>query len=151
MIEGMTYEQYLEKNEKMIYSNVGVSMLPLLRQGKDLFIVKKKSSKRCLRGDVVLYRRPPNHYVLHRIIEVNKNSYTILGDNCIKKEYNIKDKDIIGVMTGFVRNGKEYTTSNRLYKLYTRFWLFFNPLRVFLLKCIFKSKRIVGSIIKKAA
>ena len=95
-----------KKNGRLTYTNVGVSMMPLLRQGKDLFIVTKSNGERFSVGDVVLYRRPPNKYVLHRIIEVRRDDYVILGDNCVNKEYGIKDKDIIAVMTGFVRNGK---------------------------------------------
>ena len=90
----MTYEEYLEKNNTLTYTNVGVSMMPLLRQGRDLFTVTKKTGRRCKAGDVVLYRRPPNKYVLHRIIAVRPNDYVILGDNCIGREYGIKDKSV---------------------------------------------------------
>ena len=90
-----TYEDFLEKNGEMTYSNVGISMLPLLKEGRDLFTVRKKGRKRCKKYDVVLYRRPPNSYVLHRIIEVRENDYVILGDNCLNKEYGITDDDII--------------------------------------------------------
>lgn len=127
----MTYEEYLEKNQTMTYRNVGVSMLPLLRQGRDLFTVEKKTKERCKVGDVVLYRRPPQSYVLHRVIKVRKDDYVILGDNCVQKEYGIKEDDIIGVMTGFVRNGKEHSTSEMGYKIYVFLILHTIPLRVF--------------------
>ena len=35
MNSGISYEEYLEKHGSLTYSNVGVSMLPLLRQGLD--------------------------------------------------------------------------------------------------------------------
>ncbi|MBR6337571.1 MAG: S26 family signal peptidase [Ruminococcus sp.] len=148
MTNGISYEEYLENNDRLIYTNVGVSMLPLLRQGKDLFIVEKKGKKRCRVGDVVLYKRPPDKYVLHRIIEVTPTGYTILGDNCVAKEYDIKDKAIIGIMTGYVRNGKEHSVNERGYKTYTLLWLTFNPLRVFLKRVILKLKRIAKKILK---
>ena len=90
MSEGISYEEYLDRYGTLTYSVVGSSMLPLLRQGKDLFTVTKKGPERCRRGDVVLYRRPPDSYVLHRIIEVRPEDYVILGDNCVNKEYGIK-------------------------------------------------------------
>ncbi|MBR1862924.1 MAG: S24/S26 family peptidase [Ruminococcus sp.] len=123
MKNGMSYEEYLEKHGTLTYTNVGVSMLPLLRQGRDLFTVKKKGSKRCRRGDVVLYRRPPDKYVLHRVIETRPEDYVILGDNCVKKEYGIRDSDIIGVMIGYVRNGKERSVNFLPYRLYSGFIL----------------------------
>ena len=70
MRERVSYEEYLEAHGSLTYTNVGVSMLPLLKEGRDLFTVEKKGEARCKVGDVVLYRRPPNQYVLHRIVEV---------------------------------------------------------------------------------
>ena len=69
----LRFEDYIEKNGSLTYTNVGVSMLPLLRQGKDMFIVSKRNGERCRVGDVVLYRRPPDQYVLHRVIEVRSD------------------------------------------------------------------------------
>jgi len=117
----VNYEGYIEKNGSLTYTNVGTSMMPLLRQGKDLFTITKRNGERCKKGDVVLYKKPPNKYVLHRIIEVRENDYVILGDNCINKEYGIKDSDIIGIMTGYVRNGREHSISDKSYRLYS-FW-----------------------------
>ena len=111
----MTFDEYLDKNGELTYTNVGTSMMPLLRQHRDLFTVKRKGKERCKAGDVVLYKRPPNWYVLHRIVEVRPDSYVILGDNCIAKEYGILDSDILGVMTSYVRKGKRHTVSDRSY------------------------------------
>ena len=132
MDKPFSYAEYLETHETLTYTNVGVSMLPLLRQGKDLFIVQKKSSERCKAGDVVLYRRPANQYVLHRIIEVKPEGYVILGDNCIAKEYCIRDNDIIGVMTGYVRSGREHSIKEPGYRLYSCIWMYTIGIRVFL-------------------
>lgn len=127
-----TYEEYLEQNGSMTYSNVGISMMPLLKQGRDLFTVRKKGAERCSKYDVVLYRRPPAHYVLHRIIEVREKDYVIRGDNCSRKEYGITDDDIIGVMTGYVRKGKKHTTEDAVYRLYSRVWVAAAPVRILL-------------------
>lgn len=137
-----TYEEYLAENGSLTYSNVGVSMLPLLRQGKDLFTVQKKGSERCRKYDVVLYHVPPERYILHRIIAVRESDYVIRGDNCISKEYGITDADILGVMTAYVRNGKKHTTDEFAYRLYSRFWVFTGPVRVFL-------KRVKGFLKRK--
>lgn len=138
-----TYEEYLEKHGEMTYGNVGVSMMPLLKQGRDLFTVKKKGKKRCKKYDVVLYRRPPNSYVLHRIIEVRKNDYVILGDNCINKEYGITDDDILGVMTRYVHKGKEHTVNETGYRLYSHIWCDLSVIRIFFMRVKLKLKRLI--------
>ena len=125
----MTFEEYLEKNGELVYPNVGISMLPMLRQGKDLMVVRPKTEERCRKYDVVLYIRPPHDYVLHRVVEVRKDDYVILGDNCLNKEYGITDEQIIGVLRAFVRDGKTISADDRLYRLYARAWYALYPLR----------------------
>ena len=139
----MTYEEYLDKNGEMTYTNRGISMLPLLREGRDMFTVRKKDDSRCRKYDVVLYRRPPQSYVLHRVVEVREDSYVILGDNGLNKEYGIKDSDIIGVMTGYVRNGKEHTVSEKGYRLYSRFIVMSYPVRKILKKIRYRIGRML--------
>lgn len=139
----MTYEDFLESNGELTYTNVGTSMMPLLKQHRDLFTVRRKGSARCRAGDVVLYRRPPNKYVLHRVVEVRKNDYVILGDNCINKEYGITDGDIIGVMTGYVRKGRTHTVKDRSYRIYKAYIMHTIPLRVLFKKVKLKTKRTV--------
>ena len=112
-------EDYLNEKGTLTYSNVGVSMMPLLRQGRDLFTVRKKGPERCKVGDVVLYKRPPDKYVLHRIVEVRRDSYVILGDSCVNREYGVTDSDILGVMTGYIRDGKEHSVTEQAYLDYT--------------------------------
>lgn len=135
MNNGISYKEYLEKHGSLTYSNVGISMLPLLRQGRDLFIVCKKGKERCKAGDLVLYHRTPEQYVLHRIVEVRHNDYVVLGDNCIAREYGITDDDIIGIMTGFVRDGREHSVKENGYRIYTFIWLHTASLRIILKKC----------------
>ena len=151
----MNIPQYLQENKVLTYSNVGVSMMPLLKQGRDTFTVTekaaylgKKGEKRFKAGDVVLYHRPPNKYVLHRIIEVRPDGYVILGDNCIAKEYGIKDEDIMGIMTAYSRKGKNHTVDEPGYLRYTHRMLTQYPVRVFFQRIVFKAKRVVKKIIR---
>ena len=129
-----TYEGELNRKGRFIYTCSGVSMLPLLRQYKDLFIIEKKQG-RCEKYDVVLYKRQPKSFVLHRVVAVRERDYVILGDNCLNKEYGITDEDIIGVMTSFVRNGKEYSVSHHGYRMYTRVWYLLYPVRRIMMQC----------------
>lgn len=121
MSEYSTYERELELHGKIIQRNHGSSMMPMLRQNRDVMIIERVSG-RLKKYDCPLYKRADGKYVLHRILKVRKNDYVIAGDHCTKKEYGITDADIIGVLTGFIRDGKVITTDNKLYKLYYHLW-----------------------------
>ena len=117
--------------------------------GKDLFTVKEKDPAVCCKAeDMALYKRPPDQYVLHRIIKVRQNDYVILGDNCVNKEYGIKDEDIIGVMTRYIRNGKEHDISEKKYRFYSFVWLHSIPLRTGCKKVKYRMKNLVRKIVK---
>ena len=137
----MNIEQYIAENDRLIYTNKGRSMLPLLREGRDLFIIEAKKNGRCKVGDTVLFKRGSD-YVLHRVITVRPDDYDILGDNCINPERGIKDDDILGVMTGFVRNGKEHSINEPGYRLYVYVWMKTTRIRIFMKKVINRVRKL---------
>lgn len=118
-------------------------MLPLLRQQKDLFTITKRQS-RCKKYDVALYKRADGAYVLHRIIKVLPDGYVFLGDNCLNKEYGITDQDVLGVMTSFVRDGKEYAADAGGCLLYAKVWYMLYPVRRLWKLLKLKIRRIGG-------
>ena len=140
--------EYLDSAGKLIYSNKGTSMLPLLRQGKDMFIITKKSSERCKKGDVVLFRRG-NDNVLHRVVKVNPDSYDILGDNCIDYERGITDSDIMGIMTNFIRNGTEHSIHEIPYRIYSFIMLHTIPARIFAKKVLNHARRLIRTAVHR--
>lgn len=128
-----TFEEQISKNGKLIYTNVGDSMMPLIRQDKDLLIIEKVNG-RLKKYDVPLYRRDSGQYVLHRILKVRENDYVICGDNRWKKEYGISDRHIVGVLTGIVRDGKTVSVTDKKYLLYVHLWCDFFPIRALIIR-----------------
>ena len=128
-----TFEEQLAKNGKLIYTNKGDSMMPLIKQNRDLLIIKPVHG-RLKKYDVPLYKRDSGQYVLHRILKVRKKDYVICGDNRWVKEYGIRDRHIIGVLTAVVRNGKEISVNDWKYRLYVHLWCDFFPVRELVLK-----------------
>ena len=140
---------YLAENGSITYSNLGTSMMPLLKEGRDLFTVRaKQPGERFAVGDVVLYRRPPDKYVLHRIVEVGEDSYTILGDNCIRRETGIPEADVLGVMTGYVRRGVAHSVTEPAYVRYTKRILKNEKTRVMRLKLKARIKSAGGKALR---
>lgn len=52
--ETASFEEMLDRNGYLAYTNVGVSMMPLLRQGKDVMEIRKKGPERCKKYDAQL-------------------------------------------------------------------------------------------------
>lgn len=123
------YEDELSRHGKIIQRNHGISMLPLIRQNRDVMIIERPTG-RLKRYDCPLYKRADGKYVLHRILKVRERDYVICGDNCTKREYGITDTDIIGVLTGVIRDGKVLSVSDKKYRLYCHLWCDLFYLRV---------------------
>ena len=143
-------EELLKKQGYLVYTSVGSSMLPLIREKRDLIEIRAKDfDTRCKRYDVVLFKCA-DKYLLHRVLKVRKNDYIICGDHNIWCEKGVVDKQILGVMTRIIRDGKDITPDNTLYKLYVHLWCDFYPLRVVILY-VKQAIRTVGHYIKRLA
>ena len=100
-----TFEQVIAEKGKLVYTNVGDSMYPLILP-RDLLVIEAVRQP-LRRYDIPLYRRDSGQYVLHRIVAVNGDgSYAMCGDNRSQCEFGITDRHIIGVLTAIVRDGK---------------------------------------------
>ncbi|MBR4711033.1 MAG: S24/S26 family peptidase [Clostridia bacterium] len=137
----VTFEEMLQQDGYIVYTNVGVSMLPLLRERRDIIEIRPKPETRCRKYDVVLYKRG-KRYILHRVLKVREHDYVIVGDNCIWREYGITDSQILGVMTRVIRGGRTVTPQNRLYRLYVHLWCDFYPIRA----AILYVRRLLGTV-----
>lgn len=143
-----SFEELLEKNGYIIYTNIGVSMMPLLRQRRDIIEIRKKDKVRCKKYDVVLYKRG-DKYILHRIIKVLPNGrYIILGDHNTFLEKDINDDRILGVMNRVIRDGKSIYVTDLRYMLYSHLWVDFYPIRITITKGKEKLKRLVRRLKK---
>ena len=99
-----TFEDVIAAQGKLVYTNEGDSMFPLI-QPRDLLVIE--AVKQPLRRfDIPLYKRESGQYVLHRIVRIGDSGNVMCGDNRSDLEYGVTDKQIIGVLTAIVRDGK---------------------------------------------
>lgn len=97
----------------------GVSMLPILRQGKDSVVLVKPVFP-LSRGQIIFYQRKNGQYVLHRIVGIRKDGYVLCGDNQTYKEEGITQNMIIAVVNKIYRGDKE--VSQTVCKIYEFLW-----------------------------
>ena len=144
-----TFEELLNEKGYIVYTNVGYSMMPLLRQRRDVIEIRKKGSGRCKKYDVVLYKRG-DKYILHRILKVLPKGYIIVGDHNTFLERDVTDDMILGVMTRVVRDGKTISVDNFWYKAYVHLWCDVYPVRMGLLKAKRFAYRCLGFLKRRA-
>ena len=125
-------EKILDERGVYVSTTSGVSMMPMLRDRRDTIVVKR-AEQRLKKYDVVLYRRGDS-YVLHRVIKVLPDSYVIRGDNCIAREYGIKDSDVLGVLCEFYRGERHIKVNKRSYRAYSVFICMAHPIVVLMWK-----------------
>lgn len=107
----------------------GVSMLPMLRQGKDTVDVSPLPAQ-LKKYDLPIYHGPNGKYLMHRIVGITDTHYICLGDNTMDFE-KIAPEQMVAVVTAFTRNGKRISVDDPIYQLYCRLWRPTRPIRKF--------------------
>ena len=104
----------------------GTSMLPLLVQGTDSVVLRKRTQQLehpVKRHDIAFYRRNNGQFVLHRVMKCHRNgTYTMCGDNQLTLEPNISSEQIIGYVCQIYKGDKLVSLHSLRYRIYTIFW-----------------------------
>lgn len=124
--------KYLEQGHTVTLPLKGFSMRPFLESNRDMALLT--SPKNIKVGDPVLAEIAPKQYVLHRIININGERVTLLGDGNLTPEYCLLS-NIKASIDGFYRKGRKKLdrTDGRKWKLYSKIWITLRPLRRWLL------------------
>ena len=138
-----TFEELLARDGRVVYKTKGVSMQPMLYQNRDIVVIETFEG-RLKPFDVALYRRG-KQYVLHRVLSLGDGVYYIRGDNTYNIE-TVPEGNVLGVLTGFVRNGKQHWVTEPGYCFYARFWHLIYPLRVFRLRFRSRLRKLLAKL-----
>ena len=101
----------------------GQSMRPFLADGRDSVTLASCTPDELTPGVVVLVREDKNGYiVLHRIIARQADRLVLQGDgNAGSAEYAYV-KDVLGMAVVFIRKGRSYPASGRVWRMYSSGW-----------------------------
>ena len=115
----------------------GISMRPLIRQGKDSVLLKSPDTLN--KFDIVLYKRENGQYVLHRLLNAEGN-IVLCGDNEILPERGVKKEQIFAKVQTVYR--KEKPLSKEPWDM--KFYIFFIRARRRLRLMWFKTAKTFG-------
>ena len=124
----------------------GVSMMPMLRQGRDVVEIAPLPAK-LKKYDLPVYQYPSGKVVMHRVVAVKDDHYLCLGDNTYSYEKITPDM-MIAVVSAFKRGSKRIEVSSPLYRCYSRIWVAIYPIRKAWRPVKLAVKRVLRPILK---
>jgi len=131
----MTDEQIIQEAVRLVQDGVSVtfpvkgrSMLPFIIGGRESVILQKPGSLQ--RGQVVLAQVGPDRYVVHRIIKVEPDRITLMGDGNIRGTESCTPSNVLAVATHVVdEKGKRRTLESKGQMFKAKVWYVIRPLR----------------------
>lgn len=121
----------LQQGQQVKLRVKGNSMLPFIVGGRDLAILKREDTYAC--GDVVLAQLPTGNFVLHRIIGIQGEQITLMGDGNLAGTEQCTLERIAGRVIRIIRNGQEIDCNNKRQRFLAAVWKKLRPVRRYLL------------------
>lgn len=144
--EKLNIEELLLSGSSVRFSPHGYSMYPLIVPGRDEVEIIPIDNHTVRRGDVLVYRRPEDKLIIHRVYKVRNNMIYMVGDNQEEIEGPLPKDCVRGLMIGFCHKGRYYGKNNLLYILSWQVWLLLRPFRHKIGAFIHKHKRNAGRV-----
>ena len=115
----------MNEGREVTIKPLGNSMLPFIRGGRDSVRLKKMPSVAV--GDMLLVRLPGPRYVLHRLISMDGDRLTLMGDGNLVGTESCTVADVMGTVTAIERGSRVVKPGNG------RWWRMLKPFRRYIL------------------
>lgn len=92
-------ERMLKEGKQVTLRAKGNSMLPFIRNGRDSVMLTGKFQLQ--KGDIVLAKTNQGTFVLHRIIRLNEQTITLMGDGNLREQKHVKEKMFLEKLPSF--------------------------------------------------
>ena len=119
------------EGESVTIMTKGTSMLPFIVGGRDS--VRLESPADLQPGMIVLAEVQDGRYVLHRIISVEGEAVTLMGDGNIAGVERCRASDVKAVAATIIRPDKEIDANGKKHQRKARMWKTLLPVRRYLL------------------
>ena len=112
-------EEQIENGKTVVFAPNGTSMLPLIRPNTDK-VMLKKAPEQLKKYDIPLYLRENGQFVLHRVVGFTEDGYVMCGDNQYRREYGIKDSQILALACGVYKGNNFMPFDGKTYIKYCK-------------------------------
>ena len=110
--------EYLAQGQAIRLYPRGVSMRPLIREGKDSVTLSAPKEPLKL-YDIALFCNE-GRYILHRVIAKEQGTYVFCGDARRTLEIGITEQQLVAVVTSIRRGNRDIRRDSRCYRAYAR-------------------------------
>ena len=114
-------------------------MHPFIHGNEDIILLAPLTDLH--KGNIVLALIDGKRYVIHRIIRINGDNFTLMGDGNLYGKERCSRADIYGTVVTVIRNGKERNIGLSGVCIYARLWRLILPLRRLKIKILNKIER----------
>jgi len=129
-------EEEIAQGRPVQFRLKGVSMFPLMRNGKDEVLLYPCKGEELKPMDVVLFKYRGKH-LLHRIIRRDGDCLYIQGDGSYVAKEECMVSDVVGKMQAVVRpSGKKVSVDSRRWRIQSTLWQKTGVFRPFLLRVL---------------
>lgn len=134
--------EMLSEGRTVIIPTKGRSMLPFIRGERDCVSLVRKDTLEP--KDIVLAYVDGSRYVLHRVIGIDGDIVTLMGDGNRAGHENCRRADVCGTVKEIIKeNGRKIDTDSSWFKFKSSIWLRLLPVRRYLLWIKRKTDRII--------
>ena len=124
-------DRLIKDGEQVVIMTKGVSMLPFIRGGEDSAVLAMPGELRI--GDIAL-AKANDHYVLHRIIDIDGDRIVLMGDGNVKGVERCRRADVVAVALSIIRkDGTTIDCNGRSHRTMAGIWRWMLPVRRWLL------------------
>lgn len=117
----------LSQGKKVKLRAKGNSMRPFIHGSEDILVLAPSGTLH--KEDVVLARIDGQRYVVHRIVGLNDDKVTLMGDGNLYRTEKCSKSDIFGTVECVIRKGKEYSIVSLNARFSAKVWRLILPLR----------------------
>ena len=112
----------------------GSSMTPFLKHGRDVVYLRAWEEKDCKRGQILLFQRPNNSLVLHRIRKILPDGTLLMNGDAQAWCETISRDQVIAIVSSVERKGRHISCSSLWFWLWNWLWYPTRPVRPILFK-----------------
>lgn len=123
--------QLIEEGHTATITVKGFSMRPFLENCRDKVTLAPCGDLKV--GDAVLAEISRGRFVLHRIIRIEGDGLTLMGDGNLRGTEQCRRQDVAGIVVSYIRCGRTIPASSRRLRFGIRVWRALLPIRRYLL------------------